>query len=249
MTASPRETDSHANLPALACYNSWLMELLTVIATSWPFAILVLAILFFLMFRPDIKNLLSRTTRIGPTGLTASETRDAQAQAVEVSSPLAAPTPPGGSAAAADPADALVASLDDSYIRQKEQELIAELNGRGITDANPKKVRVLTRVTAALVAVVEYERADANIWGSQLQILAELNSSGPLPTDRLRPFYETAKPQAPDAFAGYPFEKYMEFLKIQGLVTEADRTFTITDKGKQYLVWRVRTSKPARKIY
>ena len=41
----------------------------------------------------------------------------------------------------------------------------------------------------------------------------------------------------------------MEFLKGQGLVTEADRTFTITDKGKQYLVWRVKTSKPTRKIY
>jgi hypothetical protein len=233
------------------------MELLKTIATSWPFWIFVLAIVFIFMFRSDIKNLLSRTTRIGPAGLTVSDTPSKETQAhaaADVSPVLAVPAPPptdgapAATTAAIDPADAILVTLDDSYIRQKEQELLVELNNRGINDTN-KKLRLFPRLIAAAFVVTEYERAEGAIWGSQLQILAELNSSATLPAAQLHPFYEAARPQAPEAFAQYPFENYMDFLKTQGFVTEADHAFTITDKGRQYLVWRLRVGKKARKPY
>jgi hypothetical protein len=137
----------------------------------------------------------------------------------------------------------LLGQLDTPYIREQEEILRRELQGRGLTDASPDTMRVLTRSAAALWVVVDFERIYNLVYGSQLQILTHLNSVPRASEAELRPFYDAAVSQYPDVFRAYPFEPYINYLVSQHLITQQGNTFTITVKGREFLTYLIRQGK------
>jgi hypothetical protein len=107
----------------------------------------------------------------------------------------------------------------------------------------PETTRVLTRYTAAAFMAADFENIENNIWGSQIEILEELNGIKAAPPERLRPFYDRAAGLYPEVFKAYNFDAYMAFLVGRTLVGRQGADFAITVKGRSYLLWRVQSAK------
>jgi predicted transcriptional regulator len=90
----------------------------------------------------------------------------------------------------------------------------------------------------------DFEFIDASIFGSQLRILEMVNMQQRT-IEEIRPFYDAAA-AAERAIAGYAFDQYITFLIRYGLMLEAPDArghYTITVKGRTFLMWRVERGK------
>lgn len=233
-----RGAGAAATLVRVGCYTAPPMgdfwKLATTVLTAWPPWIALVAVVFILVFRANIRDLFGRITGIGRTGITtatATTMKDAQA------SP--APDPRAS-------AEELIKALDNAYVREVEDRIGQELEKRGLKPGVPETTRVLTRYTAAALVNTDFEHIENNIWGSQIEILEELNGVAKAPADRLRPFYDRAATVYPEVFNTYSFDAYMAFLIGRVFVIRQNGDFVITVKGRAYLMWRVHNGKTRR---
>jgi hypothetical protein len=58
----------------------WAMEILTPLATSWPFWISLVIVLALILFRNDLSDLIKRIRRIGKDHIDATGVQEQQAQ-------------------------------------------------------------------------------------------------------------------------------------------------------------------------
>ncbi len=207
-----------------------LWETVQAIGTSWPPWLALAAIFFCVLFRSEIAGLIRRITGIGRGGVTA------------------VPQEPQ-SHAASDPrtaADELLAQLDSQYVRAREEAIKKELQTRGLSESSPETVRVLTRFATSALVSLEFEQIEGTIWGSQIAILTYLNSRRDASTDELRVFYDAVDSQYPQCFSAYSFDQYMGYLIGHELVLREGDRFSITVKGRTYLMYRVHQGKGSR---
>jgi hypothetical protein len=183
---------------------------------AWPVAVVIVAV----AFRTDIKALLPRIRRAGPSGVefdpaaqqnSAAESRSAAASVLQ---PL-----PG---------------LDRTpTIEALEKHLLQAL---AVVDES-KKVALLVR----LLAQARLEHAFAliynSIFGSQIAFLRYLEKTVRASQSDAQSYMETAKARAPELYGNYGFGGWMSFLVSQGLVDVANEELTITGFGRDFLLY------------
>jgi hypothetical protein len=105
--------------------------------------------------------------------------------------------------------------------------------------------RAFVLVAAAFMVAGGFERLEGAIWASQLALLQALNVTpeGMAPAAVKTMFFDIAASRFPKWFEGYPFERYLGFLTSFAVVAEAS-VITITEAGREYLLWRIRLRKP-----
>jgi hypothetical protein len=209
---------------------------LALLLVSWPPWIFALGVLFILMFKSKIGDLIARVTGIGKSGITA-----ATATAMKDAQASPAPDPRAG-------ADELMKALDNAFIREMEALIEKELEKRGLKPGVPETTRVLMRYTAVALMTAEFENIESNIFGSQIEILEELNGvvPGAASAARIRPFYDRAAVVYPEFYGTYSFDAYMGFLVARTLVLRRNGDFGITVRGRTYLMWRANQGKSRR---
>ena len=112
------------------------------------------------------------------------------------------------------------------------------------------RVNILTTLSARAILVGIFRQVEATIWASQVSILEHLNGTlhGATYEDIQRDYYQPAKETYPERFANYSYDSYLAFLANSGFVTTSERRVTITDRGTEYLAWRIE-SKQVRKQF
>jgi hypothetical protein len=75
------------------------------------------------------------------------------------------------------------------------------------------------------------------IFGSQIQVLNDLNLLGPSPKEKLMAHYHAAKAQFPNAYESYDESRYIGFLEDTKLLQQMQQDYVITALGKEFLSW------------
>ncbi len=201
--------------------------------SSWPFWMAVVVVVFMVIFRPNVAALIGKIMTIGRTGITVA-------------------APDQRAPAAANPraaADELLAHLDNQYVLTREEAIRKELTTRGLPEASPETAKVLIRYTAVSIITAEFESIYNNIWGSQIQILTHLNSVSAATREQVLPYYQAVATQSPTVFSVYPFENYMNFLINLGLLEAKGDVFSITLKGRTFLLYLIQVGKPLHRAF
>jgi hypothetical protein len=97
------------------------------------------------------------------------------------------------------------------------------------------QIDTLVYVVASQNVQLAHERAYTAIFGSQLQLLAQMNTDFGVPQSVARQIYETAKVAYPQVYPNYPFEDWIGFL-LRGLITVAPNgNYVLTAYGRGLL--------------
>lgn len=193
----------------------WLTFIVELVrATAWPASIAIIAV----VFKNEIKSLLPRIRKAGPTGV---ELDAAQQQKVSKETlPRAELTPLPG----LDRTPAMAAiekQLHDSLA------LIAE----------EKQTDVLIRLLAQSRLETAHEQTFLQIFGSQLALLRKMQSAGSRSLEEIERDFSFAKLEHPDAHSNRTFEEWLGFLLIRGLLRPAGKMQEITDLGRDFLMY------------
>jgi len=143
---------------------------------------------------------------------------------------------------------AALETLRTPFLVRVEELLMRDIPGlQGLQGQNLQ--RALSTVAAAMAISATFERLEGAIWASQLLLLQTLNSTpSGLTQDQVKAqFYDKAAAGFPLWYVSYPFDHWLGFLRSFWSVQVGAR-ITITDDGREYLVWRVRQQKPMKLI-
>jgi hypothetical protein len=236
-----------------------VIEVLRILA--WP----VVVGLIFYFLRHEIKRTATRITELTWTGLkfaplpdqipsppTASgHTLTTESGVVSVSvtglKTEAAKTSPSS-----DATQPLIANLK-SFISEDQLEPAAEAIRRDLENVigpDPKnQVEALTYVLAARTVALRHEQNYNAIFGSQLQLLAQMIVEPGVPPIVARQIYDAAKSANPEAYRAYPFEQWIAFLQNSVLITVAPTgNYVLTPYGRGFLKYildrRLSVNKP-----
>ena len=198
-------------------------------AIAWP----GVAVFVVIRYRNHVGRLIDRLRKAPGTEFDPLEIQKASTTEI-------APAAVGGSG---DP----VAS-STPHIREIERFINTLPEVRQVESDAPRLRAVLTNIAARGLQAYLFERAEAVIWKSQLDILQFLNAS-PNGSDLAtlkRLFYDPMIKVNPH-FASYPFDSYLRFLQTTApLIEISGGRAMLTDAGRDYLEWRLAQKKPPR---
>ena len=213
----PTETTSHVRI--MVAFIRAIAELLSAIV--WP----VLAVVVVILFRPEIRSLLSRLRKGGGAEF------DPIRQPMERPNFLSDVNTTGKDSAAESP-------FPRTIVTREFEDNILSLP---YIEAEKYRDSVLVTIAARALLVLQFEQVESTIWKSQVELLTYLNSS-PGGADReyvRKVFYQRAADLHPRVFSTYTYESYLGYLVSYRLVGIAEDVVHITDRGEEYLVWRV----------
>jgi hypothetical protein len=209
-----------------------LMEILESI--SWPHITLILGVVFLLLFRKEIGNVILRIKRFGKEGVHVDDELIPQkTEETETSSIL-------------DHIEIEKTVL----LKVVEGSIFQDLENRGL-DYGSDTTKVLVRNLAVERIRLEHEQTYSAIFGSQILLLKKLNEV--MGSGREREYIEgifaSVKKHYPEEFSNWTVDIYSRFLFDRSLITIQDDNFHITDKGQDFLIWLARTGKQEDKNY
>jgi len=197
---------------------------------AWPIAFLVGVIVFMVLFKKDISSLLVRVQKIGKDGIQTSPIQIQQPSEKESS------------------IEELTKEFSSIAIRNQETNIKRDLENRGLS--NPQdKINLLIKHLSIIQLALQFERINGLIWGSQVKILEHLNSRKEDSVAGLKFFYDTAYKLSPDVFTNYPFEQYLQFLIAFNLIVQQGEKLSITDIGREFLVYIAATGQTRWRCY
>lgn len=193
-------------------------------------AVLIFGTFFVVFFREDIRKTFPRIHKIGKDGVSLNEPQ-AQSQ---------------------DERPLPFAQQFDSHSRspvqiEKEDQIRKELAGRGLTN-DEEKVRLLIRALATNIIQADCERISILIFGSQLELLIEMNAHlQGMKIQHIQKWYiESVKANYP-ALANLAFEDYIGFLYRQSLAAIEADSVKVTNFGIEFMQYLVRTGQTHRR--
>jgi hypothetical protein len=206
------------------------------ILQSWPAALVICLLIFFILFFAPIANLLGRISRVslpGGNSIDVASSKESAAQQQDSArAPLAQPTIVPASHALPPPVEVYAA-------------MEAEIRKSWETSSVPQNVQTawLIRGVAILRVQVMHEIAYRLILGSQIDLVIQSNTAA-LPDMRVaREIYERARIKYPEIYANFPFEPWLHFPINSGLITwnnvGATQTLVITPLGRDFLHYLV----------
>ncbi len=196
---------------------------------AWPVAALVFGLAVLGFFQKQLAGFIERVKTVSGKGFQAETGEEQKSSAV------------------AKRAEELKRAFDSPLLLEQEQRIRNDL---GEVLKAPEAVDVLIRHLAATQIIYRFENLYWLIWGSQIAILQHLNANASGTELRaLRPFYDLAAKQYPDAFASYSFEAYLGFLETAGLVQKQGNQLVIAPIGREFLGYLHRAGKNTVKLY
>lgn len=202
-------------------------------AFAWPLGVVILGIIFMLIFRQQIAAFIGRLRKVGRAGLETGSDQPQKAPDRE---------------STAEDSEELMRSFDSPILRQQEVALQTDLNNRGLS--GDEATKVLIRHLAATQLGLRFEQLNNVVWGSQISLLRLLNSSTAGETaETVRSFYDHAAAQYPNVYANYPFKSYMTFLMHIRLVIVQEGKHMITEFGRDFLTYLVKTGRTEFRLY
>ena len=203
-----------------------LPQLLSSIALLlWP--ILVLIALF--LFRPQLANLLTRIRKGGGVEFDPS------------------PQPQKPSTDILPKTDESVANvpLPRTPATCALEEFIRKFPAVASKTEPRAREQVVITLAARVILISIFEQVEATIWASQIDLLTRLHSTpdGASREDIQRYFYQPAASRHAAMFASYSYDSYLNFLMNWNFVEVSKGRVHITNRGREYLAWRVDTRK------
>jgi hypothetical protein len=207
------------------------IEILRIMA--WP--AIVAWIVWYL--RDEVKRAATRVIEIGFTGAKFAPPPDqvpspppsrgfsirAESGALSVtgSETEGAKTPPSSDASST----ALFIANLKSFISEDQLEPSVQAIRRDLTNTIGPDLKnqfeALIYYSASRNVALVHERNYNAIFGSQLQLLAQMNVDLGVPPSVARQIYDATKSANPEVYRAYPFEHWLAFLQNGGLITVA----------------------------
>ena len=135
-------------------------------------------------------------------------------------------------------------NVDVSPIVQEQMGLIrADLERLHV---EPQQlVNLLVKHLAVTQLYLRGEGIYRTIFGSQIALLRQLNTTNSLSRAELLPYYEKAKAAFPAQYENYSFDAYLKYLIGRVLIiAQADQRYAITVAGKEFLKWMTEMGLP-----
>lgn len=203
-----------------------MQELLN--AITWHHLAFIFALVFIVIFRQPLSELIRRTTKIGKEGLTAGSAPEAQR---EKSDPKAV--------------QQLLEVVGNSIvITDIEGRIRTELTGKGL-NADGDTVNVLIRHLAGTQLLLSFEQIHNQIFGSQIFLLKKLNEvvGQGRPLAFVNNHIDHVKTKYPSELGEWTYDQYLEFLYGRLLIVRHGDQIHITNNGVEYLTWLARNGR------
>ena len=199
-------------------------------AAAWPCVVLFLSY----RYRAEVGRLIDRLRK---GGVAEFDPVNEQQHAV-------APTTPS-----IDGSTHALAAIRSAAVQRWEAELRATPLLANETDPGKREALLITIATKA-VMISNFAQFESVMYASQIALLSYLNAqpAGDILGKLRELFYAPALVRQPEVLGNYPFENYMAFLTNALFVHITDGTATLTDVGRDYLLWRVEAQRPPRAI-
>lgn len=183
-------------------------------AISWPVAAIIIAALF----RSELRTLLPRLRRAGPSGL-EFEVMVQRKQAVEIASsnPGELKQIPG---VQRSPATAIVETRLRDEIQKFEQG---------------ERLDVALFALASSRLETHFAITYNTIFGSQIRALRSLNERGGSVSIKDANSYFDEVKEKYNVFSNWTFEQYAKFLKSASLIEEKEHQILLTEIGREFL--------------
>jgi hypothetical protein len=235
-----------------------LLEYLKVLTSP---QIIVGGIVACFLFRhaKDVRELLSRITKVGSKVLDIETTFQSQAE-VKVEKNLSVELGGTPKAAGVTEVDLRLKQLkgvgiNNPSVQLREERIRADLKNVKLLLANDEPAKVetvdlLIQHLAFAQAVQNAETVYRTIFGSQIALLKRMNLEGSVGPEILQATYADAASRFPHVYAKYPFQNYLNYLLKNGLIETKDQLqFSITTDGKEFLKWMTEVSVSENKLF
>lgn len=204
-------------------------------AIAWPLGMVLSITAVTIILRPAFLRLVDRTRSISPTkgidatpsGQLASGDANSGGQAADVDPQAvreAITTIEGATGGLDTPAAQIIGIVLDQYID---------------TIPLPDRQAVFRRIAAKAMSTTWFERANFNIYGSQIRVLMALNTGGTVDVSKLRPWYTWGAGKWPELYERdgevYAFEQWVSYLSRWNLVRIDGDSVQITTLGQEFL--------------
>jgi hypothetical protein len=213
--------------------------------THWPTPTMAVVITFLAIFKRPLERLIDRLIALKLPG-------------VEISAPKQGEG--AGIASSSSPA-AIVASVDEPVpklpdrIFRYDSFLVARITpdlihaAAAITDRDAREKR-LAEIAAEGISAALYENRYANIYGSQLTALSDLNSAGTIDVEALRRYFDGAKAAYPVMYERDTFERWLAWLVDESRFAELhdENKVAISDVGRDFLQFLIAQGRSLVKI-
>lgn len=195
-------------------------------AVAWPIAVIILGTIFMLIFKPQIIDLFNRIKKVGLKVIEVSAEQSQKIVEPQRSSHV----------------EELMRVTDSLILKEQEGRIEKDIMDKKLNGDNLKKV--LVRHLAISQILFYFEQINNVIWGTQIQLLEELNTKPVGETkDDLKRFYEYGASLYPTTYEKYAFENYLSYLIVSQLITEKEGRYFITQLGREFLVYLVSSGK------
>ena len=203
-----------------------MTELLKVI--TWHHLAFIFALVFIVVFRLPLSELIRRTTKIGKEGLTASSAPEAQREK-------------SGPEAVQQLLDVIGNSI---VITDMEGRVKSELMEKGLnTDGDT--IKVLIRHLSGTQILLSFEQIHNLIFGSQISLLKKLNevAGQGRPSEFVIDHIDHVKTIYPNQLGGWSYDQYLGFMYSRLLIVRHGDQIHITNLGVEYLTWVARNGR------
>jgi hypothetical protein len=195
------------------------------LSLDWPTAATIVAVVLAVIFRRELGQLISRTKKVGATGL---ETYDA-------STPPTQPERKG--------VEEFIRSFDNPLLVEAEAAIAKDLKDRNINSPADRE-RTLIRALASQNILGHFERVANSVWASQMLLLRFANTQAAgVPLADAKLFYDDAKSKFAAWYENYTFERWLGFLESHKLIQNSNGTLLISAAGREFLKYHVHTGR------
>jgi hypothetical protein len=109
---------------------------------------------------------------------------------------------------------------------------------------------LLLYLTASLTVQLSHKRNYNGIFGSQLNLLAQINGAGGITPAMANTLYEQAKAAYPQLYTKYRFDQWIGFLIGAGFLTQStDGAYVLTNFGRGFLKYIIDRQPPINKPF
>lgn len=179
---------------------------------AWPVAALAIAV----VFRGEIKAILPRVRRAGPSGIELDSIDQQQKT----------PAPPTDQHVNLSEATPTIEDL--------ERRIRGDLDNVILERREPMLIRQLATTQAAAF----FENTYGLIFGSQIDALRRLNSIDSITVDEARNYFEnTVRPKFPDEYRNTSFDAWSSFLVTRGFIALDLEKVAIKELGREFLTF------------
>ena len=199
---------------------------------NWPAVVLIVSLVALLLFRNEIRSLLSRLKKLSKDEAIFSDQATAnQARGLD-----------------ADAAEEVLKTLNGQVLIEQEERIRKDLSDRGIED-HAQRERVLVRFLALWQTVAALEQVNARIFQSQIRMLHAANdSTDGLTTDEVMPYFEWSLSDESEKNDPGRFEEWVGFLVRSRLIVQDENRYKITPIGRELLVYQIHHGHPGPKL-